>query len=117
MPNFFDKKKLCDSLWKLASLLKIKIDATKIHRGLKFNQSQWLKQYVDFNIQNRIEAEKNSDKDGKALYELMNNAEYGKTMENLRNRIYVKWTPKPSYMSHKRFDNDLVAIQKNKVKT
>ena len=127
MPNFFDKKKLCDSLWKLASLLKIKIDATKIHRGLKFNQSQWLKQYVDFNIQNRIEAEKNSDKDGKALYELMNNAVYGKTMENLRNRIYVKlvsnkngylkWTPKPRYMSHKRFDNDLVAIQKNKVKT
>ena len=40
-------------------------------------------------------------------------------MENLRNRIdgtlvsnkkvYLKWASKPSYMSHKTFDNDLVA--------
>ena len=54
----------------------------------------------------------------------MNNAVYGKTMENLRNRIdvklvsnkkdYLKWTSKPSYMTHKIFDNDLVAIRKNK---
>ena len=46
-------------------------------------------------------------------------------MENVRNRIdvklvsnkkdYLKWTSKPSYMSHKIFDNDLVAIRKNKV--
>ena len=46
-------------------------------------------------------------------------------MENLRNRIdvklvsnkkdYLKWTSKPSYMSHKMFDNDLVVIRKNKV--
>ena len=43
----------------------------------------------------------------------MNNAVYGKTMENLRNRIdvklvsnkkdYLKWTSKPSYMSYKIF--------------
>ena len=46
-------------------------------------------------------------------------------MEKLRNRIdvklisnkknHIKWTSKPSYMSHKIYDNDLVATLKNKV--
>ena len=46
-------------------------------------------------------------------------------MENLRNRInvqlvnkekdYLKCTSKPSYMSHKIFDNNLVAIRKSKL--
>ena len=46
-------------------------------------------------------------------------------MENLRNRIdvrlvknekdYLKCTSKPSYMSHKIFGNNLVAIRKNKL--
>ena len=59
----------------------------------------------------KIEAEKNADKFGKALYKLMSNAAYGKTMENVRNRIdiriisndkdYLKWISKPSYMSKK----------------
>ena len=42
------------------------------------------------NTRKRIEAEKNGDKDGKALSKLMNNAVCGKTMEDLRNRIGVK---------------------------
>ena len=32
VPYFFDKGKKCDSLWKLATLFKIKIEAKKIHR-------------------------------------------------------------------------------------
>ena len=55
----------------------------------------------------------------------MNNAIYGKAMENLRNRIdvklvnskkdYLKCTSKPNYMLHKIFDNNLVAIRKCKL--
>ena len=55
----------------------------------------------------------------------MNNATYGKSMENLRSRIivklinnkkyYLKCTSKPSYVSHKIFDNNLAAIHKNKL--
>ena len=73
----------------------------------------------------RIDAEKNDYKDEKALYKLMNNAVYGKTTENLSNRTdvklennkkdYMKWTSKPSYMSQKIFDNDLVVTRKRKV--
>ena len=83
----------------------------KILLVLQFNQSQWLKPYVECNTQKRIEAEKHADKDRKALYKLMINAVYGKTMENLRNQIdvklvrnekeYLKWTLKPSYKSQK----------------
>ena len=63
-------------------MLKIRIEAKKIHRVLEFNQSQWLKQYVEFNTQKRIEGQnKNGDKDGKALQKLMNNAVYGKIMK------------------------------------
>ena len=42
------------------------------------------------NTQKRIEAENDGDKDAKVLYKLMNNAVYGKTIENLRNKIDVK---------------------------
>ena len=55
----------------------------------------------------------------------MKNALFGKIMENLRNRIevkflsnkkyYFKCTSKSSYMSHKKFNNDLVVIRKTKV--
>ena len=54
----------------------------------------------------------------------MNNAIYGKTMENLTNRInvklvnnekdYLKCTLKPSYTSHKIFDNNLLRYEKAK---
>ena len=89
---------------------------------LEFNQSQLLKLYVEFNIQKRIKAEKNGDKDAKALYRLINNDVYGKTMKNVRSRInvklvsnkkyYFKLTSKPNYMSRKIWDNDLLAIRK-----
>ena len=55
----------------------------------------------------------------------MKNAMYGKAMENLRNRIdvklvsiekdFLKCTSKPSYIAHKIFDNNLVAIRKSKL--
>ena len=63
--------------------------------------------------------------DEKALYKLMNNAIYGKTMEDLGNinnvrlanneKGYLKCTSKPSYMSQKIFDKNLVAVSKSKV--
>ena len=53
-----------------------------MHHILEFNQSQWLKPYIEFNTQKGIEAEKNGHKDGKTLYKFRNNTISGKTMEN-----------------------------------
>ena len=55
--NFFDKGK-----YVLVVLLKTVIKAAKIHRALEFNQSQWLKPYIEFNTQNRNKAEKKMTK-------------------------------------------------------
>ena len=75
------------------------------------------------NTLKRIEAEKNGGKDEKALYKLMDNAIYGKTIENLRNRIDVSKKKNKLFNMDiqtklyvtKIFDNELVAIRKNKV--
>ena len=38
--------------------LRLGLKLKKIYRVLEFNESQWLKQYVEFNTQKRIEAKK-----------------------------------------------------------
>ena len=58
--------------------LRLEVKLNKIHHKLELNQSQRLKPYIEFKMQKRIE-EENRDKDGNALYKLMNNNIYGKT--------------------------------------
>ena len=109
VPNLFDKEKYVIHYENLKLYLRLGLKLKKIHCILEFNQSQWLKPYIEFNTQKKIEAEKNNDRDGKALYKLMNNAIYGKAIENLRNTIdvklvnnkkdYLKCTSKPSFVT------------------
>ena len=60
---FFWYWKICDSSWKITTLIKIGIEGKKIYRALKFIQSQ----YLEFKTLKRIETKKNGGKDGKAL--------------------------------------------------
>ena len=74
----------------MQTYLRLGLKLIKICLVLEFNQSQWLKEYVELNTQNRIEAGKDGGNHGKAKYKFMNNAIYGKMMKKLRNRIALE---------------------------
>ena len=95
---------------------------TKIHRVLKFKQSDWMKNYIDFNTKKSMNAANDYEKD---FLKLMINSVYGKTMENVRKRSnvrlvnkekdFLKYTNRPTYITNKIFDKDYAAIHEIKL--
>ena len=79
-----------------------------------------MEKYIDFNTEKQIAAN-HFEKD---FFKLMVNSFYGKTMENLRKRInvrfvnnekdFLKYTSKPTYVTHKLFNKNFAAIHEIK---
>ena len=121
IPTLSKKEKYVLHYRNLQLYLNLGLKITKVHRVLEFNQSPWLKQYIDFNTEKRKNAKNDFEKD---FFKLMNNSVFGKTMENLRKRVDVrlitdekkllKYTSKPTYVSSKIFNENLVAVHKIK---
>ena len=97
------------------------MELTRIHRVVKVKQSDWMKKCIDFNTGKRLNAANDFEKD---FFKLMMNSVYGKAMENLRKRInvrlvnnaedFLKYTSKPTCITHKMFSKDYAAIHEIK---
>ena len=121
IPTLSNKEKYVLHYRNLQLYTDLGLKITKVHRVLEFNQSAWLKQYIDFNTEKRTNAKNAFEKD---FFKLMNNSVFGKTMENIRKRVDVrlvtdenkllKMAAKPTYVSSKIFNENLVAVHRIK---
>ena len=121
IPNLRDKTKYVIHYKNLIQCLRAGMKLKKIHRGIKFVESEWMKSYIDKNTNLRAMAKNNFEKD---FFKLMNNSVFGKTMENLRNRVDVrlvntkeklrKLVAKPNFKSRKIFNENLVSVHMSK---
>ena len=86
IPNLGNKTNYVLHYKNLQLYLSLGMKLTKIHKVLKFKQSDWMKKHVDFNNERRTNAANSFEK---CFFKLMINSVYGKTMENLQKRIKV----------------------------
>ena len=64
----------------------------KFHENISLKQSKWLEIYISFNSQKKILAIKDFER--VFFYKLSSNAFYGKTLENVRNRVNLEFVKK-----------------------
>ena len=95
----------------------------KVRGVIKFEQEARLKEYIDVNTELRKKAINDFEKD---FFKLMNNAVFGKTMENFRKHRDIKLVKtdkkrnklvsEPNFHTTKLIDNNLTIIEMRKVK-
>ena len=83
IPNLWNKKKYVLHCENLKQYLSLGLKLTPFHRGIKFEESQWLKKYIAL----RTVATNEFEKD---FFKLMNNSVFDKKMENTRNRVDIR---------------------------
>ena len=108
IPNFGNKTNYVLHYRSFWLYLSLEMKITKIHRVLKFKQSDWMKKYIDFKTEKEQMLLKVLKKN---FFKLMINSVYGKAMENLRKRTNVrlvnnekdffKYTSRSTHITHK----------------
>ena len=106
----------------LKHALNHRLKLTKVHRIIQFDQKACLKPYIDMNTELRMKAKNDFEKD---FPKLMNNAVFGKTMENIRKYRDIKLVTsdkkrsilvsEPNFHTSKHISDDLMIIEMKKV--
>ena len=119
--NVMDKQNYVLHIDILKFYLKQGLKIKKINRVIEFRHKQWLKPWIDFNTEKRKDATSDFSKD---MYKLMNNAVYGKTMENVREHIdfelvdtperYQKCVNNPNFKYRHIINENLIGVEKAK---
>ena len=101
--------------------LKLGLKLTKIHRVLSFKQSKFLEPYIKLNTNLRKKANNSFEKD---LFKLMNNAVFGKSIQDQRKHLNIKlafnekqasrWIIKPKFETFNILDEEKVLIKMRK---
>ena len=115
--TLFDKKNYICHIENLKFYVSQGLIVTKVHRILQFDQSNWLKSYIEKNTVMRKKATTTFEKN---FYKLMSNACFGKTMENKRHRRDVRFvtteqralemTAKPTFKSFQVISDNLCSL-------
>ena len=116
-----DKNKYVICISTLKQALNHGLKLQKVHRVIEFNQSAWLKPYIDKNTALRKLAKNEFEKD---FFKLMNNSVFGKMIENVRKRREIKLivteerrkklVSEPNYASCTAFSDHLMAVEMRK---
>ena len=86
-PNLMYKEKKVFNGENLKLYLSLGMKLKKVWQGIKFTEKAWLKEYIEMNLKLRMNAENDFEKE---FFKLMNNAVFGKTMENIRKRVDIQ---------------------------
>ena len=123
VPNLRDKKNYVIHIQALNQALQHGLRLERIHRAIEFDQSPWLKTYIDFNTQLRTAATNDFEKD---FFKLMNNLVFGKMMENIwkhRNmklvtteEKYLLMVMQPNFKSGVLFGENLMGCEMGEIK-
>ena len=117
IPTLLKKEKYVLHGQNLKLYLELGLKLKWIHRGIKFREEPWMKSYIELNTDLRTKGKNDFEKD---FFKLMNNSVFGKTMENIRNRVDVrlvgnrekaqKLIVKPNLKHWVCFDENLIGI-------
>lgn len=124
IPNLFDKSNYIIHYRNLKQCVQHGLIVKSINRVLTFQQSDWLKPFIELNTQLRNNARNSFEKN---FYKLIINSNFGKTMENVEKRRDIKllshWKrsgcklgaenliAKPQFQNCTIFSENLVALE------